>query len=308
MEILVTGSCGFIGQKICERALKLGWDVVGVDILGRMPDRLKAVKYFCAKNNQSLSDFLKTIQPDYCVHAAGMASVGLSFEAPDQDFAAGPILTFTVLDALRRARSKCRFVFLSSAAVYGEPSTLPVSERAQPNPISPYGFHKLQSEIALKEFALVYQMQTASVRIFSAYGVGLKKQVLWDLSCRALADNSLTMRGTGQETRDFINVEDVVGGVFKVLENGAFDGRAYNLASGKETSIRALAELTIDSLGLDIKPAFDGFVPAGDPQFWRADISAISSLGFEPTVSMSKGIGEFAAWVKSVRTQQAAAK
>ena len=114
-------------------------------------------------------------RPDCLVHCAGPASVHNSVVDSASDFYGSTVVTFEILKALQSGAPKCRFLQLSSAAVYGEPADLPVKETHTLNPISPYGFHKWQCELVCQEFAKVYGQPTAIVRIFSAYGAGLRR-------------------------------------------------------------------------------------------------------------------------------------
>jgi UDP-glucose 4-epimerase len=296
-RVLLTGACGFIGRHICRQARDRGYSVYGLDLVDVPAPELEPGHYF--KNGDHPNDlarFVENARPEICIHAAGGASVADSVKDPRSDFRSGPVLTFELLDALRREAPGCRFLLLSSAAVYGNPESLPVTETQTPAPISPYGFHKLQCELLCREFNRVYDLRTSIVRIFSAYGEGLRRQVLWDI-CRQLAtDGALTLRGTGQETRDFIHVTDVAAGVLLVAERGRTAGEVYNLASGRSICIQALAQMAAAALGPEVAPQFDGVVPAGDPRFWQADITRIKALGLAPAVGLEEGVADYAAW------------
>jgi UDP-glucose 4-epimerase len=234
--------------------------------------------------------------PHACIHCAGGASVDDSMRNPEADFLAGPVITFELLEAVRRLTPECLVVLLSSAAVYGNPDALPVSESQPPSPLSPYGFHKLQCEQLCTEYHRVYGTATAIARIFSAYGAGLRKQVLWDISRAALANERLLLRGTGNESRDFVHGRDVAAGLRAIAENGSRAAAVYNLASGEETTIRSLAALLLDAMGIQRRVGFDGIVPPGTPLNWRADIREIEGLGFAPRVTLAEGVTSFARW------------
>jgi UDP-glucose 4-epimerase len=215
------------------------------------------------------------------------------------DYASGPPVTFELLDVLRRVVPDCRFVFLSSAAVYGNPPRLPISEEESPSPISPYGFHKWQSEVLCREFSQVYHLSTASVRVFSAYGDGLERQVLWDICRQLLKGEQLALHGTGRETRDFVHVRDVAAAVLAIAKLPEMHRDVFNLASGSRTSIRDLASLAIRSLNIDAVPVFDGYIRPGDPLHWQADIRKISALGYSPSIMLEQGVGQYAQWCRT---------
>ena len=185
-------------------------------------------------------------------------------------------------------------LLFSSAAVYGNPQTLPVHEEAPLRPISPYGFHKKICEILIEEFYSVYGIRGCSVRIFSAYGAGLKRQVLWDISRKALWDNVVNLQGTGEETRDFVHAEDVARGLRIIADQATFSAEAYNLSYGVATTIREVAETLVAELGRNCAIDFSQVRMAGDPLFWQADITRLSKLGYEPRISFAHGAASYA--------------
>jgi UDP-glucose 4-epimerase len=209
---------------------------------------------------------------------------------PAADYYSGPVLTFEVLNALRLHAPECRFIFLSSAAVYGNPNIIPVSETQPAAPISPYGFHKWQGELLCREFSQVYGVPTASARIFSAYGPGLRRQVVWDICQKALGGGLLVLQGTGQESRDFVHALDIAQAVETIVSHALMQGEAYNVASGREVTILELATIILKALGLAHQPQFDSVVPPGTPGNWRADITKLTALGFSQRVALESGL------------------
>ncbi|MWV26974.1 NAD-dependent epimerase/dehydratase family protein [Aurantiacibacter rhizosphaerae] len=298
MKVLITGCCGFIGRYLIDLVSQQGYAPFGLDLNPAAPTGITSDHYFCTSGTAELCAIVEKVQPDLCVHAAGQASVPGSFENPEKDFTGGPALTFAILDALRQFAPKCRLIFLSSASVYGQPGQLPISEAQPLAPMSPYGFHKWQSEILLREFHEIFGLNTACVRIFSAYGIGLRRQVLWDICRRIISEGELILRGTGQESRDFINVHDVASGILTVAQNAPARGEAYNLSSGIETTISELANIAVSALDESVVPAFDGTVSVGDPLNWRADVSAIQALGFKHETNLQDGVAAYALWCK----------
>jgi UDP-glucose 4-epimerase len=206
------------------------------------------------------------------------------------------VLTWEVLNAIRLNAPECAFIFLSSAAVYGCPKKLPVGETYEPKPISPYGAHKWQSEMICAEFSNLFGLRTASARVFSAYGPGLRRQVLWDLCHKAITKGRIEAQGTGEESRDFLHVRDLCEALAVLAEKAPLAGEVYNFGSGEETSIRDLAEMVVGALQLDCEIAFDGSVPKGTPLNWRADISRVRNLGFLPKVGIEEGVRSYAEW------------
>lgn len=294
--VLITGVAGFLGRHTARQFAREGWRVAGIDDIA--PENAPPLASYLRMKLPSaqFADVLAAEKPDACVHCAGRASVPLSMKDPDGDFRENVVLTHEILDTFRRHAPTCHVIFLSSAAVYGNPPTLPVREDAPIAPLSPYGWHKRQAELLCEEFATIFGLPTTVVRIFSAYGPGLRRQVIWDICERAITTGRLTLRGTGQESRDFIHAGDVARALALLAARAPGKGEAYNLATGRETTIATLAGEIVRSLGVAIEPQFDGRVSEGEPLRWRADIERISALGFEPKISLESGLREVATW------------
>jgi UDP-glucose 4-epimerase len=296
--VLITGVAGFLGRHAARQFARDGWRVVGVDVAAPENAQLSAGTLYHRMQlpSASLAELLRRLPPDACVHCAGRASVPFSMEDPAADFRDNTVLTFELLEALRGAAPQCRLLLLSSAAVYGNPASLPVAETHRTAPLSPYGYHKLQCELLCEEFSRIYALPTTIVRIFSAYGPGLRRQVIWDICERALTQPGLTLHGTGRESRDFVHASDIARALVLLAENGGAQADVYNLASGEETTIAALADLLLGALLKTTRPVFDGSATPGNPLCWRADIGKIAALGFAPAISLEQGLRSVATW------------
>ena len=294
--VLITGVAGFLGRYAAREFLRSGWRVVGLDDVP--PENAPRDIEFHRMHlpDAALGALLASAQPDVCIHAAGRASVAFSMSEPAADFRDGVVLTFELLDALRRHAPRCRFILLSSAAVYGNPETLPIAETHATQPLSPYGYHKRQCELVVEEFARIYAQPALAVRIFSAYGPGLRRQVVWDICERTLTTGRLTLRGTGDESRDFIHAADVARALVLLATCAPAEGEIYNVATGRETTIRELATTLLTRLGFTNAPEFDAQSTPGDPRNWRADIARLAALGFAPDTSLDEGLRGMAAW------------
>lgn len=299
--VLLTGACGFIGRHMSHLLSSEGWRIVGVDLVPPENAPLASLSRYVQLRlpDAALDQLLKAEQPSACIHCAGRASVGLSFEDPVADYYSGPVVTLELLSALRRCSPGCRMVFLSSAAVYGQPESLPVDETSPAKPISPYGFHKLQCELLCKEFSALFGLHTCSLRVFSAYGPGLRRQVIWDICYKLLTECKLSLHGDGSESRDFVHVRDVVEAVRTVLSDSPMSGEAYNVASGEATTIRSLAEKIVKMLGTKATVEFDGVVPVGTPVQWCGNTGKLRALGFKPTVRLDGGLRGVTRWCRS---------
>jgi len=299
--VLITGVAGFIGRYVARYFSQQNWKVIGTD--NSQPENAPLADLATYQRLQlpdpEFSNLLKTHSPHALIHCAGRASVSLSVSEPAADFYSNTLLTFQILDALRLNAPDCKFIFLSSAAVYGNPSQLPIAETHPTNPISPYGFHKLQSEQLCLEFAKIYNQPTASIRIFSAYGAGLRRQVMWDICQKAISQKCLILQGTGNESRDFIHALDIATALNVICDRAPMRGEVYNLGTGREVKICELAITVLRSLGEDFTPKFNGVIPSGNPLNWQADISKLKSIGFIPTVELKRGIETFANWCRA---------
>jgi len=298
-RVMISGVAGFIGRNVAGHYWKRGYEIIGIDIvpLENAPAFFMNRYFRIDLEKERIASLLQEYLPQVFIHCAGRASVELSVTDPGADFQASVPVTFSILDSLRVSAPDCKFIFLSSAAVYGNPRSLPVGEDHPTDPISPYGYHKLLCELMCNEFSSVYGQPTATIRIFSAYGQGLRRQVLWDTCLKAHKDPEvIELRGTGNETRDFIHVHDIARAIEIVEKNGSLNGEVYNLGFGIQISIRRLAELLISSMGMKRKLHFDGVVPRGNPLNWCADIRKIQDIGFQAAISPEEGIRKYGQW------------
>lgn len=300
-KILITGSNGFIGSKLCNFYEKKGFEVYGIDIVGSQ-NLNENIKFISTNlETDDVSDLYKTINPNAIIHCAGSASVGLSVENPEFDFNRNVGVLYKTLSAIKHAEISPKFIYLSSAAVYGNPSILPIRETTNIRPISPYGLHKKMCEELCDYFNYKEGLNVVVVRIFSAYGEGLKKQILWDMYNKLKLDSGLQLFGTGNETRDFIHIDDIVKSI-DLLINNTTDNLFYNIACGNEIRIKDLAEKFVEKLGMDRSIVkFNGINKAGDPINWRADISRIRALGFEPTIDLDEGLDKYIEWLGALK-------
>ena len=249
----------------------------------------------CDLSTADLTALIRAEQPDRIVHFAGNANVGLSVQDPHMDLNGSYVLLHRLLYGAKAAGCRARILFVSSAAVYGNPSRIPIHEDDIRRPVSPYGLHKAACEDLCEYFSRVEGIDCRIVRIFSAYGSGLRKQILWDLCTKLRSPGPVEMFGTGAETRDFIHVADVVQAIRLVLESGK--PGAYNLANGTEVRIDELARALLAAAGEPIdRLRFNGRTKEGDPLNWKADIGRLQALGYRPTLSLEQGVLDYWHW------------
>jgi len=306
MKVFITGVNGFLGHYIAEEFLGAGCTVTGIDCAATKHAHLGEKLAYRSMHlpDVAIDELLGAFSPEVCVHCAGSASVAASISDPAADFNSSVVVTERLIAALRKAAPRCRSIFLSSAAVYGQPDRQPVREEDLIKPLSPYGYHKKICEMLFEQAALINGLPTASLRIFSAYGPGLKRQVLWEIAAQLADSKLLQLKGTGHETRDFIHAADVARAVRTIVEKAPAKGEVYNVAAGVETSIREAAELLCTHFPGAEPPRFAGQRILGDPQRWRADCSRLADLGFSANTCLEEGLASLAQWTKEQRAPQ----
>lgn len=297
-NILVIGSEGFIGHHCVKAFLNSGGNVTGVDLfpVASLPYNYESV----SRLSFNLNEVFDRYRFDVVVNCSGSGSVPYSLTHPVNDFEANCLDVIRTLELLRHNNPDCKYLHISSAAVYGNPTALPVEESQPLHPISPYGWHKLVSENLCKEYHQIYGVKIGIIRPFSVFGPGLKKQLFWDLYKKVQVSSALKLMGTGNETRDFIFVTDLVRAIMVILTNSEMNASCYNVASGLEYAIRDAATTFFNAMDVEVALSFTGEVRAGDPANWRADISALQALGFTPSYTFETGIKELAAWLKQI--------
>lgn len=289
-KVLVTGSNGFIGSAV-KKYLNDSYLVYGIDVRGVESDREHIIDMKSAK----LQDILACIQPDFIIHAAGGANVSYSVVQPKEDFENSVHVFYNLLESMRAVNIDAKLIFLSSAAVYGNAIGLPISEDRELLPISPYGLHKKICEEIGIYYKSHYGIDISILRIFSVYGPGLKKQLIWDMFQKYVNTGKIELFGTGDESRDFIYIDDLVRSI-EMIMNSTKEYVVYNIANGREITIREVAETFSRLICGENKVHFNNEVREGDPRFWKADISKIKELGYEPMTGIQEGLRRYIEW------------
>lgn len=296
LKVLVTGSSGFIGNKISEFFCMQGYEILGWDCFCGDNVSVKTETVDMLDYSQVIES-LRRSEPDIVIHCAGLADVNKSVRDPNGDYNGNVTITHNLLFAIHELNmTNVRMVFLSSAGVYGNPTELPVREDTVLKPLSPYALHKVMCEDICRYFINNYGMDIKIARIFSAYGAGLRKQIFWDMYSKLKNTGELELFGTGSESRDYIYIDDVAQALFLIATKPS-NHIVFNVANGKEITIQKAAETFAECYGFDkSKIVFNGIVREGDPLNWRADISRIASLGYCMSVSTDDGIKRYVNW------------
>ncbi len=298
-RVIVTGALGFIGYHTCIYLASKGYDVVGIDNASRgkierikmLEQRNIAVEIADIRDYDHLDKVFYEYQPDAIVHAAALISVDESFEKPllYEDVNSKGTITLILIANKYGLR---KFVYISSAAVYGNPVKLPIDEDHPLNPLSPYGVSKLSGEFYTKTL-FEGKENAITLRLFNVYGPGQNPEYAGVISRfleRLSRDEPPVIYGSGEQTRDFIHVEDVACAIEKALEKNLRGYMVFNIGTGKKITIRELAELMIRLYGSSLEPVY-GPPRKGDIMHSYADISKVRQiLGWEPKISLEEGL------------------
>jgi dTDP-glucose 4,6-dehydratase/UDP-glucose 4-epimerase len=290
---------GFIGYHLKLYFTQALYEVYGCDIV----DSYNQKNYIKIDNKFDYNILFKDNLYDVCINCSGAAYVSKSFDDTINDFEWNSFNVLKFLEIIKRQNPECKFINISSAAVYGNPLKLPVGEKDELLPISPYGYHKLISEYILDEYNKLWGIKTCSIRIFSAYGNGLKKQVLYDISKKILIENEIHLFGTGNETRDFIHIDDICRALECIIKLDNFQSSKINVANGEQISISEIIKIINKLWDHNKKIVFDGIEKQGDPVNWCADISLLKSYGYKQSVNIYDGIKRYINWIRSEKLE-----
>ncbi len=298
--VLVTGAAGFIGRHVAREFANRGWQVIGMGRGNWLDWQSFGIStWHCCE--VTLEELVKRAgQPDVIVHCAGGASVGFSVEEPYQDFIKTVDTMAQVLEFIRKHSPDTKLVYPSSAAVYGQVTQLPIVEESPLNPVSPYGVHKKMAESLCKLYAHQYGVSVAIVRLFSIYGAGLNKQLLWD-ACQKFAHGDSVFFGTGEEIRDWLHVDDVANLLFIAADKTTTQCPVANAGSGLGVSVKDILQQLGDQLGCTNDAVFSSKAKAGDPNAYIADIAAARAWQWVPAISWRAGVADYVNWYKQCR-------
>lgn len=311
MRALVTGGAGFIGSNICAALLAAGDQVRVVDNLSSgyrsNLDALDGVELMVGDIRDA--DLMNRAAEgcEAIFHLAASVGNKRSIDHPLEDAEINAIGTVRMLEAARAAGVR-KVVVSSSAGIYGELKTLPIAEDHPLEPLTPYGVSKLFSEKQALAYAHVYGLEAICLRYFNVYGPNQRfdayGNVIPIFAFNALEGRPIHIFGDGHQTRDFVNVADVVQANLAAARNRGVVG-AFNIASGTQIEIGDLArrvaayvpgEVAIDHVG----------TRAGDVAHSLADISAAgAAFGYEPRVGIEDGLDVYMAWATGEAARKA---
>lgn len=308
MRVLITGAAGFIGSHLCDRFLREGHEVIGLDnFLTGSPDN---VSHLFGNSNFR---FFKYDVTNF-IYLEGELDLILHFACPASpvDYMNHPIHTMKVdsmgtLHTLGLAKLKgARYVFASTSEVYGNPEVHPQPETywGKVNPIGPrsvYDEAKRFSEALTMAYHREHGIDTRIARIFNTYGPRIRindGRVVPNFIYQALTGKPLTVYGDGSQTRSFCYIDDLVEGIYRLAIEEGLSGEVFNLGNPKEHTILDLAKLIIDIAGSSSEIVFTDR-PVDDPDRRKPDITkAKKVMGWEPKTSVEEGLKKTVNWFR----------
>jgi len=297
---LVLGGGGFIGRWLVRELRARG---VRVAVVTRSGPPEPGVHWLSSDlAHVEVGRLVSDGAVDVVFDLAGSADAPGSLRAPLDDLDANASQTLRTLESLRRLPVRPLYVHASSAAVYGAVSRLPIAEDDAPNPLSPYAVSKLAAEQYLALYHQAHGQPGLSLRLFSVYGPGQRKQAIFELMRQALAPGRvLRVKSPADVTRDFIFIGDVVRAMIALAERAPAHGEVYNLASGRETSMDELAREILAACKQQKIVAFGDSLRPGDPHRYVGATDRIAALGIRLDTSLANGLADTAEWAVGQR-------
>jgi UDP-glucose 4-epimerase len=306
-KALVTGGAGFIGSHLVEALVAAGCKVAVLDNLssGTTANLKHLEGHFSffqedIRNPKMLDTALQGCEVVF--HLAAIVAVPQTIENPVESAAVNDLGTLSLLDAARQKKVK-RVVFSSSCAVYGDDPHLPKQEAMTPKPLSPYAAQKLAAEYYTKLFNDLYGIETAVLRYFNVYGprqnpASPYSGVISIFMTKALQNQPAVIYGDGNQTRDFVYVEDVVKANLLAATAGNAGGRIVNIGSGRAVSINRLWQAICALSGRNLDPRYASKRPGDVRESLAATATAKEILNFECEVSFEKGLASTFEWYR----------
>ncbi len=296
MRFLITGAAGFIGSHLANHLAREGHTVRGVDDLSTGdPASLSEDVHFTRGDINDRPKLWTLLQEVDCVyHLAARVLVPESVLYPREYNNVNVGGTVTLMEAMRDVGVR-RVVFISSGAIYGDQLVQPVNERAVPNPRSPYAVSKLAAEYYIRTIGELWGIEAVCLRVFNAYGPRqplppVHAPVIPNFLKQAAQNGTLVVSGDGNQTRDYVYVDDIVNAMVATATAPNINQQIINIGSGRDTSVRELVHLVLEVTGGNPEIVYSPRNERG-PARMCADISlARETLGYQPQVSLRQGL------------------
>jgi UDP-glucose 4-epimerase len=304
MNCLVTGGAGFIGSNLVKQLLVDGHKVTVLDNL-QSGYRSNIDPYpdvrFIEGDIRNEDDVANAVNGcEVVFHLAASVGNKRSIDYPLIDAEINVMGTLKLLEASRKAGVR-KIVASSSAGIFGELKTIPIKEDHVVEPDTPYGSTKLCMEKLCLAYAKLYDIEAVCLRYFNVYGPNQRfdayGNVIPIFVFKVLNGEQITIFGDGEQTRDFVNVRDVVQANIKAATNHGVSG-AFNIGSGSSITINYLADIIQEFSGVSV-PVVHGKPRPGDVRDSLADISASKTVfDFHPSTELNVGMKEYVSWVR----------
>lgn len=303
-KVLITGGAGFIGSFLAHKLVANGDQVVIVDDLsmGRVENfvdiKNKVIFYkhtVCDEN--FMHNLLLKGDFDYIYYLAAVSSVADSVVHPWYTHQVNQESVVNTLEFIRTNKLTIKkFLFTSSAAVYGNAKDFPKTEDSHIDPLTPYAIDKYASERYTIDFGRLYGLPTVAVRFFNVYGPrqnpNSEYSGVLSIVTKCLEENkTFTLYGDGSQTRDFVYVEDVVDALIKIATE-TNEPTVYNVANGDETPLIDVIHIYENIAGMKLN-IIQREARQGDINKSRADVSKLKSIGFKPQWSLHDGLTNY---------------
>ena len=275
-SILITGISGFVGSTVARYFKSQRCQVFGIS--RNQLTGLEYPVYPCSFSPIDISKLLNNLRPEVIFHAAGSSSVGSSLQNPAEDYHHSVALFQSLLEGVRLSKERPLVVYPSSASVYGNPASLPIPETARRGPISPYGYHKEMCELLAEEYHSIFEVPSLVARIFSLFGSGQKRLLIWELFNQFKNNTEVVVEGTGKEARDYLHIDDFVKYLYQTIEAVRDNFTILNIASGQSITVSEIAHKIRIFMNSSKSISFQSILRPGNPNQWRADISKLQQL------------------------------
>ena len=308
MKILVTGGAGFIGSHVVDWLLLDGHDVAVVDDLSTGQAEYVAADasfYQMSVLAPELDAVFQHERPDVVIHHAAQIDVQRSLADPIHDMQVNGEGSLRLLELSRQHGVK-KFIYASSAAVYGNPQYLGIDEEHPIQPMSFYGVSKYVPEQYIRIYAELYGLRFTVLRYANVYGIRQDPKgeggVVSIFVDKLLKAERPTIYGDGEQTRDFIYVEDVAAANVAALSRG--DGEVLNISTGKPTSVNELLRLLNELNGTDVSPVYHPERPGDIRHSYLNNDKARQVLGWQPKFSLREGLKKTLDYYRDKRLQR----
>ncbi|WP_425254963.1 NAD-dependent epimerase/dehydratase family protein [Mammaliicoccus sciuri] len=311
MKALVTGGAGFIGSHIAKKLVENNIEVHVIDNLST--GKLENIP-FIPKDNihviditdfEFIENLFKNNNYSYVIHLAAMVSVVETIEKPVLSNKINIDASLNILDCIKKYNPNIlKVIFASSAAVYGKLDGLPKSVDSHVNPLSPYAIQKYASEQYTKMYNDLYDVPTVSLRFFNIYGPRQNPKsdysgVLSILNQKFLENQKFTFFGDGEQTRDFVYINDLIQAFWLVLNNDTIHGEVFNIGTGRQTSLNDVFEVFKENYNYTIPYEYQE-ERKGDIKYSYADITKLQKIGYSPQYTIKDGIRAYLNYNKNL--------